>query len=69
MFHNLAAEMARKKISVKDIAGCLDVSERTVKNYLNGKTKIPWESVLKIQGFYFSGLEVGYLFAMEDKSA
>jgi predicted transcriptional regulator len=65
MFKNLAAEMARHGLAVKDICDCLGVSEKTARNYLNGATKISWFDVLKIRNTLFSNLEISYLFAID----
>ena len=67
MFPNLKAEMARHEIKVKDISKILCVSEKTIRNYLNGKTKISWLDVLKIQNSLFPDLKVSYLFAITAK--
>lgn len=62
MFPNLKAEMARRNISINEISNVLGVSEKTVRNYLNGKSKISWFDVIKIQNSFFPELKVGYLF-------
>ena len=62
MFPNLRAEMSRKGLKIKDICEVLDVSEKTARNYLNGKTKISWCDVLIISSKLFPDLEIGYLF-------
>lgn len=65
MFPNLKAEMARNGLKTKDICKVLGVSEKTVRNYFNGKTKISWFDVLTIQKELFPDLKVGYLFAID----
>jgi len=65
MFPNLRAEMARNAISVNDISHMLNVSEKTVRNYISGRTKISWIDVLMIQSKLFPDLKVGYLFAID----
>lgn len=62
MYNNLLAEMTRQKISKYDIAKRLNVSEKTARNYLNGKTKISWQDSLKIRNTYFPNLDMEYLF-------
>lgn len=64
MFRNLIAEMARNNISNNDIAECLQVGEKTVRNYLSGRSKIPWEKALKIKRDLFPELDMEYLFAV-----
>lgn len=64
MFPNLRAEMTRKNLKTKDICKVLNVSEKTARNYLTGRTKISWLDVLIIREKLFPELEVGYLFQM-----
>ena len=66
MFPNLRAEMTRENIKTTDIAELLHVSEKTARNYLNGKTKISWLDVLTIQTKLFPELEIGYLFHIKN---
>lgn len=68
MFYNLFAEMARNEIKKNDIANCLNVSEKTARNYLNGTSKISWSDALKIKHTFFSDLDIEYLFAIEKSS-
>lgn len=69
MFKNLAAEMARNDITVNDISQCLEVSEKTARNYLKGISKISWLDVLKIRDTLFPSYEVSYLFKISKKDA
>ena len=62
IFPNLRAEMARQGIKVKDISKLLNVSEKTVRNYLNDKTKILWLDALKIRNDFFQNCSIDYLF-------
>lgn len=68
MFNNLLAEMTRQKITRADIARCLGVSEKTARNYINGKTKISWLDTLKIKNTYFPNLSLEYLFYVNKKN-
>jgi plasmid maintenance system antidote protein VapI len=67
MFNNLLAEMARNKISKRDVAMHLGVSEKTLRNYIDGSTKISWLDTLKIKNNYFPHLSLEYLFQTEEK--
>ncbi|MFW2500453.1 hypothetical protein OD350_03560 [Clostridium beijerinckii] len=62
MFRNLLAEMSRNKITRRDIANCLGVSEKTARNYINGASKISWYDTLKIKNTFFPELSLEYLF-------
>lgn len=67
MFNNLLAEMARKnpKITRLNIAKELKISEKTVRNYILGKSQIPWSYALKIKYTFFSDMEMEYLFKVD----
>lgn len=67
MFNNLLAEMARNKISKRDMAIHLGVSEKTIRNYIDGSTKISWLDTLKIKNTYFPNLSLEYLFQADEK--
>lgn len=61
-YMNLKAEMARNKVSAKDIALCAEVSINTVYNWFRGgKPNI--EQAKKIHDEFFPGCEFLYLFA------
>lgn len=62
MFRNLLAEMSRSRITRRDIAACLGVSEKTARNYINGISKISWQDTLKIKNTFFQKLSLEYLF-------
>ncbi|UZW13234.1 helix-turn-helix transcriptional regulator [Clostridium pasteurianum] len=62
MFNNLLAEMARNKITKQELAVYLGVSEKTIRNYINGSTKISWLDTLRIKNNYFPSLSLEYLF-------
>lgn len=62
MYNNLFAEMARNRIKKKDITDCLCVGEKTLRNYLNGTSKISWNDAVKIRNTFFPDLDIEYLF-------
>lgn len=66
MFRNLLAEMSRNRITRRDIAACLGVSEKTARNYINGSSKISWYDTLKIRNTFFKDLDIEYLFRTDD---
>ena len=70
MFNNLLAEMARKnpRITRLNIAKELKISEKTVRNYIMGKSQIPWSYALKIKHTFFPNLDMEYLFKVEDNN-
>ena len=68
MFRNLLAEMAMRGITVFDISKLLNVTEKTVKNKLNGKTDFYWSEVVAIKKSLFATIDVEYLFEVKKKS-
>ena len=62
---NLRAEMARKKVSIEDIAECLQIHINSASNKVNGNTAFSIEESVKIQETFFPDLELKYLFKRE----
>lgn len=63
MKNNLKAEMVRHKVTAKDIAQCLHLSEKTIYQKINGKSDWQWKQVLEVQERFFPGCDVNYLFS------
>lgn len=63
MYNNLRAECARANITNRQIAHKLNISENTVTNIMNGKTKVSVETAFKIRHLFFPNLDLEYLFA------
>lgn len=59
---NLKAEITRHKVRVKDIAESIGISERSMRNKLNGVTDFTWRQACKIQKEFFPELSKEYLF-------
>ena len=66
MFHNLEAEMARSRVTVKDIAKCINKTEKSVRNKLQGIRPFTWPEIVMIRDSYFPDMDLQYLF---DQSA
>ena len=49
MFPNLRAEMARHRLSIKDLAACIGVSENAFRNRLAGKTEFTMLEIVRIK--------------------
>ena len=62
---NLKAEMTRNDIHIIEIANYLGITERTVRNKLNGVTDFTWKEACKIQKGLFPNLSKDYLFDIE----
>lgn len=70
MYKNLEAEMAREKVTRKDLADLLDVRYATVIDKLKGRFSFTLDEAFKIRNRYFSNLSFEYLFETEkDKTA
>lgn len=62
MYDNLRAEMARNRITVKQLSQVLGVSLKTASNRLSGKTDFTLNEALKINRELFPKCELDYLF-------
>ncbi|HHV63855.1 MAG TPA: helix-turn-helix transcriptional regulator [Peptococcaceae bacterium] len=69
IFRNLRAEVARRGFEYEDIAKRIGVSDRTLRKYLSGETKIPFTHARKIQRKFFPDLTLEYLFDYPDDEA
>ncbi len=67
IYKNLAAEMARKSLSRKDIAGVLCMSTAAVNLKLAGKTQITLNEAFKIRDALFPTLLLDYLFDIKPR--
>lgn len=63
MYPNLNAEIARHGIKTKDIVKVLGISEKSVRNKLNGKTQFTIPEALKIRNKLFPKMTVDLLFS------
>ena len=62
MFPNLRAEMARHRLSTKELAACIEVSESAFRNRLAGKTEFTMLEIVRIKRAFFKNLSLDYLF-------
>lgn len=65
MHNNLLAEMARKSVTVSDLAKILKCSDRTVKNKIAGITPFTYKEATTIRNTFFKKLDTEYLFETE----
>lgn len=68
MYRNLEAEMARNRLTRKDISNLLNVRYATVIEKLNGKYSFKLEEAFKIKQTFFPDLTVEYLFQLEKQN-
>ena len=64
--NNLKGEMAKKNVTIEEIAECLNVHRNSVANKINGRSKFSISEAFKIQKNFFPELEVEYLFAIAE---
>lgn len=61
----LRGEMAKRKVSIEDIATLLGIHRNSVANKLNGESSFSIEQAVMIQEKYFPDLSLKYLFSTE----
>ena len=69
MHNNLRAEMARKGLTMSDLADLLGVRHATISDKINGKFRFYYDEAVKIKNAFFPDLSLEYLFENEDKTA
>lgn len=62
---NLRGEMAKRKVSIEDLAELLGIHRNSVANKLNGNSSFSIDESVKIQEKYFPDLELKFLFSKE----
>lgn len=62
IYPNLQKELDKRVVKIKDIAIFLNISEKTVRNYLNGITPITLSYAIKIQKEFFNDVNLTDLF-------
>lgn len=66
MFPNLEAELARLKMSKKDLSNITGIEYKTLLNKLNGKSPINKKDMTLIKKKAFPNMTIDYLFAEKD---
>jgi plasmid maintenance system antidote protein VapI len=66
IYKNLAAEMARKGITKKDLAKSLNMRYPTVVDKTNGKSRLYLDEAVKIRDMFFPEFDLEYLFGSSD---
>lgn len=62
MLRNLLAEMARREVSINDLAKAIGKSERSVRDKVKGKYEFSVPEAKAIRDSYFAGMSLEYLF-------
>ena len=63
----LRGEMAKRKVTIENIATLLGIHRNSVANKLDGKSSFSIEQAVLIQKTYFPDLELKYLFTTEEQ--
>lgn len=66
IYKNLAAEMARKGITKKDLAKSLNMRYPTIVDKTNGKSRLYLDEAVKIRDMFFQEFDLEYLFDVDD---
>ena len=69
MYRTLKAEMVRSDISVKQLAIQIGITERSLRNKINGRTEFLWSETLKIRKIVSPGMPLEDLFKSETNAA
>ena len=66
VFPVLISEIAKRGIKRKDIAGCLGICEKTLKQKLDGITEFTWREVKEVSTHFFPDIPLVNLFGESD---
>lgn len=69
MYQNLRAEMARKGLTIQDLANTLGVRYATACDKLNGKYRFYYDEAKKIKDVHFPECDIEYLFEKQKSTA
>lgn len=69
MHRILKSEMVKVNISVKDLAFKIGITERSLRNKINGVTEFSWSEVLKIKNIVAPNLSLEELFKKDNQAA
>lgn len=61
-YSNLRSEMARRDVTIEDIAKALYIHRNSASNKVNGITPFSIEEAFLLRDVKFPGMEIGYLF-------
>lgn len=63
---NLIGEMAKRQITVNEIADCLHIHRNSVRNKLYGYSQFTLDEAIRVYDKYFSDCDFRWLFAFTD---
>lgn len=65
VYPNLTAEMARRNITVNDVAHRLGKHADTVRNWMRGKGDFQMQTAIEVRNEFFPECSIEYLFSKE----
>lgn len=65
-YENLRAEMARRKLTLKQISDAMHMNRDTLSRKLSGKSPLYLDEAFEVQKMFFPEMKVEYLFATDD---
>lgn len=65
MYRVLRAEMVKANISIKELAFKVGITERSMRNKINGRTEFLWSEILKIRKIVSPDMPLEALFVFE----
>ena len=65
-YENLRAEMARRKLTLKQISDVIHMNRDTLSRKLSGKSPLYLDEAFEVQKAFFPEMKVEYLFATDD---
>lgn len=66
MFPNLNAELARNRMTIKNLSDLTEIPYETLKGKMSGKTEFKLSEMISIKRKVFPNLSTDYLFQTED---
>ncbi len=69
MYRNLKGEIIKANLTVAKLAIHLGVTEKTLRNKINGETEFNWSEVLKIRNIVAPHLTLEELFRKDNEAA
>ena len=69
MYYRLKFEISKRGYTIEKFASLLNISEKSLRNKINGDTEFTWPEVLEIRDLIDPDMSLEKLFEKEDKIA
>lgn len=67
MYKNLRGEMVKKDLTVAKLAALIGVSEKTLRNKINGETEFTWPEICKVHRLVNPKMSKDELFSKKER--